>query len=122
MRRPFLAVLVLACAVACSGRNAAAPPPRAEFLLSSQDSTFWVATTAGAVHVRGVPITLARYGGRFYELYTADDDFSYDDALLLGERLYRRDIVSGDSIVLFADTAVARLAASYGRAHPDEEP
>ena len=39
---------------ACSGsrdRTPSAPPPRAEFLLSSADSTFWVATTSGA-HAR----------------------------------------------------------------------
>lgn len=120
MRRPLLTVLC--AAVACSGRPGAAPPPRAEFLLSSQDSTFWVVTANGAVHVRGVPITLARYDGKFYELYTADDDYSYRDALFLGERLYRRDIASGDSAVVFADTAVARFAGAYARAHPDERP
>src|SRR4051812_36184107 len=79
---------------ACSGSNAGAssPPPRAEFLLSTVDSTFWIATTSGKVHVRGAPLVLAHYDGRFYELYTADDDRSYDDAYLVSERLYRRDL------------------------------
>ena len=86
------------------------PPPRAEFLLSSADSTFWVATTAGASRVRGAPLVLARYGGKFYEVYGADDDRSYDDALLVGERLYRRDLITGDSAVVFADTTVPRIA------------
>jgi hypothetical protein len=81
-----------------------------------------VESSREGVHVRGVPILLARYDGRFYELYTAEQDFSYNDALLLGERLYRRDIMSGDSLALFADTTVARVAAAYARAHPDEEP
>jgi hypothetical protein len=123
MRRPFLAALC-ATAVACSTRPAAPPrqsPPRAEFLVSSPDSTFWV-TSDTAIRVRGVPITLARYGGHFYELYTADDDHSYDQALLVGERLYRRDLASGDSAIVFADTTVDRIAQAYARAHPDERP
>ena len=69
------------------------------------------------MRVRGVPLVLARYDGRFYELYTADDDFSYDDALLVGERLYRRDLLTGDSALVFADThrAAHRRARTRGR-------
>ena len=99
-----------------------APPPRAEFLLSSADSTFWVATTSGTTRVRGAPLVLARYDGRFFEVYGADDDRSYDDALLVGERLYRRDLITGDSALVFADTTVPRIAGEYARAHPDERP
>jgi hypothetical protein len=112
---------------ACSGsrqgpRRPAAAPPRAEFLLESVDSAFWVSTTTGQTHVRGVPIVLARLGDRWYELYAADDDYSYDDALLVGERLYRRDLLTNDSIPVFADTIVPRLARQYARAHPDDQP
>ncbi len=113
-----------ATAVACSSRPAASPgppPPRAEFLVSSPDSTFWIISDT-TVRVRGAPIMLARYGGHFYELYTADDDHSYDQALLVGERLYRRDLASGDSTIVFADTTVNRIAMAYARAHPDERP
>lgn len=122
MRRLLAAA---ACAALAACKTSTPPrdvPPRTEFLLSSADSTFWVATNDGQVHVRGAPLNLARFGGHFYELYTADDDFSYADALLLGQRLYRRDITTGDSTVLFADTAVARIASNYARAHPDEDP
>src|SRR5689334_19234738 len=128
MRRLILALstctTLCAAAAACSrsSKPAGPPPPRAEFLLTSPDSVFWVATTEGDVHVRGVPMTLARYAGRFYELYTTDDDFSYDNALLLGERLYRRDLITGDSAAVFTDTAVVRIAADYARNHPDERP
>ncbi|HEY4131756.1 MAG TPA: hypothetical protein VGM50_14150 [Gemmatimonadaceae bacterium] len=103
------------------GRNTGSMPT-AEFLLSSVDSTFWVTTKNGVSHVRGVPLVLARYGGKFYELFVSDDDFSYDDAQLLGERLYRRDLVSGDSLAIFADTIVPRIAVAYARSHPDERP
>lgn len=122
VRRLLCGLTALLSACAHSRSADSAPPPRAEFLLSTIDSTFWVATTSGAARVRGAPLVLARYGGHYYELFTADDDFSYDDALLLGERLYRRDIVSGDSTVVFADTTVERVAMAYARAHPDERP
>lgn len=98
------------------------PPPRAEFLVAGTDSTYWVSTTDGHIRVRGEPIVLARYDGRWYEVYSVDDDRSYDDALLVGQRLYRRDLASGDSAMVFADTTVPRLADAYGRSHPDERP
>jgi hypothetical protein len=81
-----------------------------------------VNTTDGDIHFRGVPLVLAHYDKRFFELYSAEQDQSYYDALLVGERLYRRDLITGDSTVLFADTAVAHVAAIYARTHPDEKP
>ena len=116
-----LSLALVAAGCARSG-TAGARAPRAEFLVSTADSTFWVSTTGGEVHLRGAPLMLAAYGGHFYELYTADDDYSYQDALLVGERLYRRDIVSDDSLVVLADTTVPRLAVAYAKAHPDERP
>ena len=74
------AIVVASTAIeSCSGSRAASTtsaPPKAEFLLSSADSTFWVATTGGRMRVRGVPLVLARYSNRFFELYSADDDQS----------------------------------------------
>lgn len=107
---------------ACNRPRVLEAPPRAEFLLESIDSAFWVSTTSGQTHVRGVPIVLARVGNRWYELYAADDDYSYNDAMLVGERLYRRDLVTNDSVAIFVDTIVPRLAREYARAHPDERP
>jgi hypothetical protein len=108
--------------VACSRAASNAPPPAAEFLLSGPDSTFWVSTTSGKISVHGAPLTVAKVDGRFYELYTADDDNSYPDALLVGERLYRRDLLTGDSVVMFSDTTVSHIATIYARTHPDERP
>jgi hypothetical protein len=107
---------------ACSPTGAAGSPPPAEFLVSGPDSTFWISTVSGHASMRGAPITLARVDNRFYELYAADDDRSYSDALLVGERLYRRDIITGDSVVVFNDTAVSHIADIYARTHPDERP
>ena len=116
------AAMLGASLAACNRPRVPEAPPRAEFLLESIDSAFWVSTTSGQTHVRGVPIVLARVGDRWYELYAADDDYSYNDAMLVGERLYRRDLVTGDSVAIFVDTIVPRLAREYGRAHPDERP
>lgn len=115
-----LALVLAACA---SPANRTAPPPTAEFLLSAGDSTFWVRSGGGAtLRVRGAPLVLARYGGRFYEVYTVDDDHSYQDALFLGERLYSRDLAGDDSVLVLADSTVPRMARQYGRDNPDARP
>lgn len=113
-------LLIAACGRRDHGASSTAggPPPRAEFLVATQDSTFWIATKGSTVRTRGVPITLAQYDGRFYEIYLADDDRSYQDALLVGFRLYRRDLVAGDSALVFEDSIVPRIAREYGSAHP----
>jgi len=93
-------------------------PPRAEFLVATQDSTFWITTEGAKVRARGAPLVLARYDGRFYELYVADDDRSFQDAMLVGLRLYRRDLQHGDSAVVFEDSVIPRVARQYLAAHP----
>ena len=124
-RHSLLAALL---SIAACGRSSADeqarrdPPPRAEFLIVGSDSTYWVSTMNGRPEVRGEPLVLARYGARWYEVYSADDDRSYSDALLVGQFLYRRDLLTGDSALVFADTVVPRMAAAYARAHPDEKP
>lgn len=127
MLRPPTKLLTAACLLvavaACFGSPSARPaPPAAEFLLTTRDSTYWVTSDGTGIHVRGSPILLARFGGRFFEVYTADDDFSYADAVLLGQCIYRRDLESGDSAVVLVDTLVPRIARAYARSHPDEEP
>ena len=122
-----LGSLFLAASGGCSAprdRGAArtpAPPP-AEFLVSTQDSTFWISTAGAKVRARGAPLTLARYDGRFYEIFIADDDRSYSDALLVGLRVYRRDLERGDSAIVFEDSIVPRVAREYSRSHPDAHP
>jgi hypothetical protein len=131
MRHTSLLLTVLVCGlvVGCGARSpvrtARRPvvmPPPAEFLLGAGDSTFWVRTGRDGVHVRGAPLMLARYGGRYYEIYVADDDRSYSNAVFVGQRIYRRDLVSGDSVAVFEDTTVGRAAARYSARHPDDTP
>jgi hypothetical protein len=130
-------VLLLMCAFAlaggalagCADRPASRavggrvpPPPRSEFLLVAGDSTFWVTTGSEGVHVRGAPLVLARYGGRFYEVYIADEDRSFYNAVFVGQRIYARDLVNGDSVAVFEDSAVSVAAARYASRHPDDTP
>jgi hypothetical protein len=100
----------------------APPPPAAEFVLAAGDSSFWVSSEGGSVRVRGAPIELARVDGRLYELYVTDDDRSYGDAVLVGQRVYRRDLETDDSLLIYQDTIVPRIARLYARLHPDDTP
>lgn len=122
--RLTIVFVLLAAVTACADGHSPPPsaPPKAEFLLTTRDSTFWVTSDATGVHVRGSPILLARFSGRFFEVYASDDDYSYADALLVGQRVYRRDVRSGDSTLVLGDTLVPRIARAYARAHPDEDP
>lgn len=98
------------------------PPPAAEFLVAAGDSTFWVRTVDGRINVRRAPLTLASVDGRFHELFVADDDRSYYDALFVNQRVYRRDLLSGDSLAVFEDHRVPELARAYAASNPDERP
>lgn len=121
MSRRRAALCFALLAAACASPRPAPPPP-AEFVVTTVDSAFWVTSDRQGMHVRGVPMVLARVDGRFHEVYVADDDRSFYDALFVGQRIFVRDIASGDSTELFADTIVTRLALEYASAHPNEEP
>jgi len=97
-------------------------PPAAEFLVAAGDSTYWVTSGRGGTRLRGSPIALTRYGSRFYEVYVTHDDRSFYDALFVGQRIYRRDIVTGDSALVFDDSTVTRVAQRYALRHPTAEP
>ncbi|HVB32229.1 MAG TPA: hypothetical protein VNE60_11930 [Gemmatimonadaceae bacterium] len=116
-----LVTLAVLLAAACAAPPAGGPP-RADFLLVSGDSTYWVTAGPDGVRMRGSSIVLARYGGRFHEVYVADDDHSYDDALIIGQLVYSRDLITDDSTVVFTDTLVDRIAHGYAAAHPDDTP
>jgi hypothetical protein len=108
----------LSLGVACSPVQA----PAVSFLFTTADSTFLVVGANDDIEVRRSALLLAQIDGRFGELYLHDDDRSYFDALFVGQRIYHRDLIAGDSSVLWTDSVIADLAAAYGRAHPGERP
>jgi acyl-CoA hydrolase len=112
----LVAFLISAC------RTETVSPPAAEFLLLAGDSTFWVKSGENGVRVRPSAIQLVRYDGRFHEIYTVEDDRSFTDALIVAQRLYRRDLGTGDSVLLYQDTTIAGIARWYAREHPDDRP
>ena len=64
-------------------------------------------------------MVLARLDGRFRELYVVDEDRSFEDALFVGQRLFQRDLITGDSTEVFRDTLVTALADRYEQRHPE---
>lgn len=114
-----LAAGVLAIAVGCADRRTV---PRAEFIVSGGDSTYWVESDGEGIRMRGTPMVVARLDDRFRELYVVDDDHSYEGALFVGQRLYQRDLATGDSTEIFRDTLVPALARRFARENPDARP
>lgn len=119
MRRCSIVVTgVVALLAACSPVTRAGARPDAEFLLVSDDSTAWVHTTADTVVVQRAPLLVATLAGRLIEIYVADEPINFDDATFLVGRIFRRDLVSGDSTLVYADSTVLREAMAFARAHP----
>ena len=114
------AVLAILCSCRGTASDVSPAPPAAEFVLAAGDSTFWVTSHAGRISVRAAPIDLAQVNGRFFELYVADNDLSYTRADLVGQTVYRRDLQTGDSLVVYTDSIVPELSRQYARAHPDD--
>jgi hypothetical protein len=94
------------------------PPPVAEFLVSAGDQTYWVRSDNTGLRIRGSPLILARTGGRYYEIFVSEIDRSFPRALFSGERVFRRELATGDSAVIYDDTTIVRLSAAYRQKHP----
>jgi hypothetical protein len=118
--RQSIVVCALAVALVACGKPKPVPAPPADLLVSTPDSAFWITSDQRGLRIRGVPMHLARVDGRFEELYITDDDRSFFDAVFVGQRLFMRDLVRGDSVELLADSLVPRLAHEYASANPRE--
>ena len=116
----LLAPLALAACAPDQGRAGASL--RAEFLLGAGDSTYWIAAGLEGVRMRGAPLLLAGWGERLYEVYATDDDRSFYDAVFTSQRVYRRDLLAGDSVAVVDDPRVPALAERYAVANPGERP
>lgn len=122
MSRGAALCAVLLLSAACERVEAPPPAPQAEFIVAAGDSVFWIRSDPDGIRVRGAPMVLAQVGGRFAELYVTDDDHSFYDAVYVGQRLFKRDLITGDSVQLVADTLMRMLARGYAVANPDERP
>ena len=92
--------------VACSPTPRSSARPDAEFLVVSDDSTAWVHSSADTVVVQRAPLLLTTLGDRLVEVYVAEEAMNFDDGSFLVSRVYRRDLASGDSTLVFADSTV----------------
>lgn len=117
--RHSLVVTAAFLGLAACTRQQADRAPKAEFIVVAGDSAFWVQNDGRGVKVRGSPLVLARVDGRFEELYVVDEDRSFENALFVGQRLYQRDLITGDSAEIFRDTVVPRLSERYERRNPE---
>jgi hypothetical protein len=120
MRYPRLLLLVPSCAVPFLVGCALPPPPPpdAEFLVSAGDQTYWVRSDNSGLRIRGSPLILARTGGRYYEIFVSEIDRSFPKALFSGERVFRRELATGDSTVIYEDTTIVRMSDAYHAQHP----
>jgi len=114
MRYPILLLLVLVggCALPTP------PPPDAEFLVSAGDQTYWVRSDHSGLRIRASPLILARTGGRYYEIFVSEIDRSFPKALFSGERVFRRELATGDSAVIYDDTTIVQLSTAYHARYP----
>lgn len=117
-RRAILGALVGVVA-SCDMGNV---PPAASFLVVAGDSTYWVERFEDRLRMRGSPLLLARVNGDFSELYIADDDRSFRDALIVGQRIYKRDLVTGDSVLLREDSTITGITRAWLSANPTDVP
>lgn len=117
-----LALVLLVSAATLAGCGRSTNPPDAEFLVATADSAFWVRSDAQGVHIKAVPMTLAHFNGHFHEVFIADLDRSYNDAIFTGERVYVRDLQTNDSTLVYDDTAIVTIAARHAAAYPDAVP
>src|SRR5215210_196003 len=78
-------------------------PPAAEFLVADGSSTYWVTSGAAGIHARVSPLILTRAGDKYYEVFVGESTRSYQDAIFSAEPIYRRDLVTGDTTVLWQD-------------------
>jgi|SRR5687767_3666944 len=110
----FLALIAL---TACS--LPAPDPPRAEFLIADASTTYWVTSGPRGISARTSPLILTSADDRFYEVYVGEVTRSYEDAIFIREPIYRRDVLSGDSKLLFEDTRISAWERSYLSGNPD---
>ncbi|MEO7359634.1 MAG: hypothetical protein ABI120_04850 [Gemmatimonadaceae bacterium] len=97
-------------------------PPTAEFLLAAGDSTYWIRSSTEGLRVRSAPILLTYTDGHFYEVFISDDVHDFEQASFASARVFQRDIMRADSVLIFEDGTVSQEARAWMQRHPDAEP
>ena len=111
--------LILLPLVGCSLPQPSAPS--AEFLVADGPSTYWVTSGAAGIHARVSPLILTRAGGRFYEVFVSETTRSYQDAVFSAEPIYRRDLVTGDTTLLWEDPKIKSWEKIYLARNPSAQ-
>lgn len=112
-------LVVFALLIPLSGCSFPKPnPPSAEFLVADASTTYWVHSGPHGISARTSPLILTNADNRFYEVYVGEVTRSYEDAIFIREPIYRRDLLSGDSKLLFEDSRISAWEKSYLRRHP----
>ncbi len=96
-------------------------PPSAEFLVADGGSTYWVTSGTAGIHARVSPLILTRAGGRYYEVFVSETTRSYKDAVFSAEPIYRRDLVSGDTTLLWEDSKISAWEKVYLSRNPSAQ-
>ena len=96
-------------------------PPSAEFLVADGGSTYWVTSGAAGIHARVSPLILTRAGGRYYEVFVSETTRSYQDAVFSAEPIYRRDLVTGDTTLLWEDSKIKSWEKIYLARNPSAQ-
>lgn len=113
---PLAPLLVLIHLSGCSLPDP--QPPSAEFLVADASTTYWVKSGPHGLSARTSPLILTNADNRFYEVYVGEVTRSYEDAIFIREPIYRRDLLSGDSKLLFEDTQISVWERSYLNGNP----
>lgn len=65
------------------------------------------------------PLILTTANDRFYQVYVGESARSYSDAVFVTEPVFRRDLVTGDSILLLDDSVVGKWEKAYLAVSPE---
>jgi hypothetical protein len=77
-----------------------------------------VKSGATGIHARVSPLILTRAGGRYYEVFVSETTRSYQDAVFTAEPIYRRDLVTGDTTLLWEDKKISTWEKVYLARNP----
>ncbi len=102
----------------CGCALPAPAPPSAEFLVADGSSTYWVKSGRTGIHARVSPLILTKADGRYYEVFVGETTRSYDDAIFSAEPIYRRDLVTGDSSLVWEDGKITAWEKAYLARNP----